>query len=193
MVIPNRSVSRNVHKNMSRQGKQGRRKKAGKATENAPPVQSASPSLEQQAPTIQQSLDFAVQHHTADRLPEAESIYQQILQADPNQPVALHLLGVIAHQVGKHNTAVDLITKALAIKPDYVEAHNNLGLAFKELGKLDEAMASYHKALASKPDYAEVHNNLGSAFQDLGRLDEAVASYHTCLTSAPMGQISGIA
>ena len=84
---------------------------------------------------------------------------------------------MIAHQVGKHNTAVDLIAKALAIKPDYVEAHNNLGLAFKELGKLDEAMASYHKALAIKPDYAEVHNNLGIALQALGRLDEAIQSY----------------
>ena len=133
MIIPNGSVSRNVHKNMSRKGKQGRSKKSEKATENASPVKSASSSLEQQAPTIQQSLDLAVQHHTAGRLPEAENIYQQILQSDPNQPVALHLLGVIAHQVVKHNTAVDLITKALAIKPNYIEAHNNLGLAFNEL------------------------------------------------------------
>ena len=152
MVILNRRVPRNVHKNMSRKGKQGRRKKAGKATENAPPVQSASPSLKQQAPTIQQSLDFAVQHHTAGRLPEAESIYQQILQADPNQPIALHLLGVIALQVDKNDIAVDLIAKVLTIKPNYVETYNNLGLAFKELGKLDEALASYHKALATKPD-----------------------------------------
>ena len=58
-------------------------------------------SSEQQTLTIQQSLDLAVQHHNEGRLPEAESIYQQILQVDSNQPVALHLLGVIAHQVGK--------------------------------------------------------------------------------------------
>ena len=30
-----------------------------------------------------------------------EADYQQILQTDPNQPVALYLLGVVAHQVGK--------------------------------------------------------------------------------------------
>ena len=77
---------------------------------------------QQQTLTIQQALDLAVQHHTAGRLPQAESIYNQILQSDPDQPVALHLLGVIAHQVGKHDTAVDLITKALAIKPDFAEA-----------------------------------------------------------------------
>ena len=58
-------------------------------------------SSEQQTLIIQQSLELAVQHHNEGRLPEAESIYQQILQVDPNQPVALHVLGVIAHQVGK--------------------------------------------------------------------------------------------
>ncbi|MED5396544.1 MAG: tetratricopeptide repeat protein, partial [Pseudomonadota bacterium] len=158
---------------MSRKGKQGRRKKAGKATENAPPVQSASPSLKQQAPTIQQSLDFAVQHHTAGRLPEAESIYQQILQADPNQPVALHLLGVIALQVGKNDIAVDLITKALAIKPDYVEAHNNLGLAFQGLGKLDEAVSNFYKALALKPDLPGVWFNLHVTLFDTADLEPA--------------------
>ena len=75
-------------------------------------------SEQQQTLTIQQAIDLAVQHHNAGRLPEAENIYQQILQSEPNHPTALHLLGVIAHQVGKHETAVDLITKALAIKPE---------------------------------------------------------------------------
>ena len=118
-------------------------------------------------------------------MPEAEGLYQQVLQADPNQPVALHLLGVIAYQGGKNDIAVDLITKALAIKPDYAEAHNNLGNAFKELGKLDEAVASYHRALAIKPDLAKAHSNLGVALQNLGKLDEAVASYHKALELNP--------
>jgi tetratricopeptide (TPR) repeat protein len=142
-------------------------------------------SSEQQTLIIQQSLELAVQHHNEGRLPEAESIYKQILQVDSNQPVALHLLGVIAHQVGKHDTAVDLITKAVAIKPDLAEAHNNLGNALQKLRKLDEAVASYHKALAIKPDYAEAHSNLGNALQALGEMDEAVASYHKALAIKP--------
>ena len=101
-------------------------------------------SSEQQTLTIQQSLDLAVQHHNAGDLPKAEGVYQQILQTEPNQPVALHLLGVIAYQVGKYDIAVELIGKALAVNPDFAEAHSNLGLALQEQGKLDEAMASYH-------------------------------------------------
>jgi Tfp pilus assembly protein PilF len=46
----------------------------------------------EQTLTIQQAIDLAVQHHQAGDLPKAESVYQQILQTDPNQPVALHLL-----------------------------------------------------------------------------------------------------
>ena len=149
----------------------------GKAAKNAMSEQKASPSPDQQTLTVQQALDLAIQHQTAGRLPEAESIYQQILQADPNQFAALHLLGVIAYQVGKHDTAVDLITKAVAIKPDLAEAHNNLGNALQKLRKLDEAVASYHKALAIKPDYAEAHYNLGLALQELGQFNEAVDHY----------------
>ena len=84
---------------------------------------------DQQTLTIQQAIDLGVEHHNAGNLPKAESIYQQILLAEPKQHVALNLLGVIAHQVGKNDISVDLIGKALSIKPDYAEAHYNLGLA----------------------------------------------------------------
>ena len=122
---------------MNRAEKRRMRKLSEKAAKHTKPVQSAGPSPEQQMLTTQQALDYAVRHHKAGRLPEAERIYQQILQAKPNRPDALHLHGVISHQRGKNEVAVDLITKAIAIKPDYAPAHNNLGNAFRELGKLD--------------------------------------------------------
>jgi tetratricopeptide (TPR) repeat protein len=141
--------------------------------------------IEQQTLTLQQALDLGMGHHSAGDFPLAESIYQQILQAEPNQPIALHLLGVVAHQMGKNDIAVDLITKALAINPDYAEAHNNLGTALKNLGRLEEAVASHHKAIACKPDFAEAHFNLGNAFKDLGKLDEAIENYRMAVGIKP--------
>ena len=67
------------------------------------------PSIEQQTLTHQEALGRALEHHTAGRLPEAENIYQQILQTKPNHPYALHLLGVISHQEGKHDRAIEEI------------------------------------------------------------------------------------
>ena len=127
---------------MNRAEKRQQQKRAKKAAKRGARKKPGGGQLQRlQRSTIQQSLDLAVQHHTAGRLPEAERIYQRILETEPNQPVALHLLGVIARQVGKNDTAVDLITRALATKPDYAEAHNNLGNALRDLGRLDEAVA----------------------------------------------------
>ena len=168
-----------------KRAKRSQRKKAEKTAMNTKLGQAENYLPEQQTLTLQQALNLAVQHHNGGRLPEAEIIYQQILQADPNQPDALHLLGLLAHQGGKSDIAVDLITKALTIKPDYTEAYNSLAIALKRLGRLDEAVASYHKALTINPDYIEAYNNLGNALKELGRLDDAVDSYNKALVLKP--------
>ena len=170
---------------MGRKEKRRQRKVADTAAKNAKPVQSANASHEKQTLTTQQALGLAMEHHNAGRLPQAESIYQQILQADPSQPDALHLLGVIALQVGKYDIAVDFITKALSLKPDYAEAQTNLGNALQGLGELEEAVASYHKALSLKPDYFEAQTNLGTALQGLGEREDAVASCRKALAIKP--------
>ena len=127
----------------------------------------------------------ALGHHEAGRLVEAESLYRQVLQAEPNHADALHYLGVMALQTGKFDLAVEFISKALDAQPTNPLYLNNLGNALKEQRKLDEAVANYRKALALKPDYAMVHSNLGIALKELGRLDEAIASYRAALSIKP--------
>ena len=96
--------------------------------------------------TIDEALNLAGEAYHGDRLPEAENIYQQILNEHPNQPLALHMMGLIAHQVGKNDIAAQLMTKAIAAKPDYADAHNNLGIVLQSLGKLEDAVTSCQKA-----------------------------------------------
>ena len=59
--------------------------------------------------SIQQSFQLAVQHHQAGRLPQAEQLYRQILAQEPGHADAMHLLGVIAAQLGRNDAAVELI------------------------------------------------------------------------------------
>jgi len=130
-------------------------------------------------------LDLAMRHFAAGRLPQAQRVYQQIRQSIPDHPVALHMLGFIAHQMGETDNVVDLISQAVAIAPDYIDAHFNLGNALKYSGRLDEAVASYRNALVLDPNYTEAHNNLGLALLDLGKWDEAVASHQRALQLQP--------
>ena len=64
------------------------------------------------------TLQLALQHHQAGRLSEAEALYRRVLGADPRNPDALHLLGLIAQQTGQNRMAADLISQALAVKPN---------------------------------------------------------------------------
>jgi protein O-GlcNAc transferase len=135
--------------------------------------------------TIQQALDMARQHHQAGRLTEAEVIYRQILDREPNHDDVLHLLGVIAHQVGNNQLAVDLINRAIALNSTAAIYHNNLGLALMGQNQTTAAIAAYQAALQLKPDYAYAHNNLGFALEADGQVDAAIAACQQALRIKP--------
>ena len=128
---------------------------------------------------------LAVQHHNAGRVQQAEALYQQVLNENPKHPTALHLLGVLARDVGQHEVAIKLIKKAIVAQPEFPEAHNNLAVTYKKLGRLDDALMHYRKAVAIDPDNAVAQYNLGNTLKDLGLLDEAVDHYQkaTCIDS----------
>ena len=135
--------------------------------------------------SVPQLLQSALQHHQSGNLHRAELLYRQILQIDSRHADALHLLGLIAHQVGKNELAVDYIQQALRLLPRFPAAHNNLATVLKAQGKLADAIASYRLALSMKPDFAEAHHNLGIALQEQGKLAEATASYRLALSLNP--------
>lgn len=99
----------------------------------------------------------------------------QILRSSPDHPDANHLLGMLTHQTGRQETGLNLIRKAISIKPDFAGFHLSLGNALLEEGRLDEAAESYRKCLNLRPDYARAHMNLGTVYDSLGRLDQAIA------------------
>jgi len=142
--------------------------------------------LRQQAsPEIQQLFAAALRLHQSGRLNEAQQLYRQVLQVESSHTDALHSLGVLSHQIGHHDVAVDLIGKAIAQNGQVPAFHNNLGNAFKAQGKLEEAAACYGRALSQKPDYVAAHYNLGVALQAHGKLEQAIACYRRALTHQP--------
>jgi protein O-GlcNAc transferase len=131
------------------------------------------------------SLSEAIEHHRSGRLQNAEQLYRQILAADPDQPDALHLLGVIAMQVGRHDDAIQLIGSAIRVHGGEAAFHNNLAESYRASGRIAEATASYQRAIELRPEFAEAHNGLGVALQGQGRNAEAVASYQRALALMP--------
>jgi len=130
-------------------------------------------------------LDKGLALHAQGRLPDAERSYRHVLQRQPGNFVALHMLGLVALQTGRSETAVRLIGKAIALQPDYIDAYNNRGLALHELGRFEEAMANFDKAIALQPDDADLHSNRGLALEAQKRPAEALASYDQAIALRP--------
>ncbi len=138
-----------------------------------------------QTTTLSQTLETALQFHRSGNLQQAESLYLQILQIDPQHADALHLRGVIALQVGRHDLAIEQIRAALRTRPDFSQAHGNLGIALAASGRLQDAVASFRQAVQLKPDSAGAHINLGNALRRLGKPAEALASLQEALRLMP--------
>jgi protein O-GlcNAc transferase len=126
--------------------------------------------------------DTALAHQRAGKFQEALRFYKQSLEFDANEPQTLHMLGVLHHQMGQSDKAIEFIQKSLAIhrNPD---TYNNLGNILKHIGRLTEAVETYQLALALKPDYAPALTNLGSALERLGQHDAALQSFNRAVAA----------
>ena len=133
----------------------------------------------------QHALQTAMALHQAGNLTQAEALYKQVLQASPNQPDALHLLGLIAKQKGDLKTAVQLMRKSISVNPNYVEAYVNLGATLQLQDNLIEAADCYRKALILRPNYAEVHSNLGVVLKAQDNLHESAQSFIRAIAINP--------
>jgi Flp pilus assembly protein TadD len=67
---------------------------------------------------LQRLLDNGRFYHRRGRLTEAADIYRQVRRADPQNPMAHHLLGLVLHQQGKRDEALQALAEAVRLEPD---------------------------------------------------------------------------
>ncbi len=132
-----------------------------------------------------EALQNALAHHQAGRLREAEAIYQQILEADPLHAEALHFMGVLATQTGQPRHGLELISRAIRLRPNESGWHFNLGTIHQALGQLEPAVACFQEAARLQPQFTAAHINRGAALRALRRHREAILSFRAALDIQP--------
>ncbi len=133
----------------------------------------------------QQMMTTAMEYHRTGQLALAERLYRQILQVNPRHAQALHLLGVLAHQVEHYSEAAQLIQQAITINNTAPEFYANLGNVFRKQGYLEKAIENYNTALKLKPDFIEISNELGNLLREHHRTEEAIACYRKAIDFIP--------
>jgi len=132
---------------------------------------------------IAEAIQIADKHRREGRLKKAELICQKVLKSAPGNAVALYLMGLIAHQSGQNKAAVELIKRAISIRPQEPGFYHDLGSMLVYEGSPDEAISCYEAAIALNPTFPMTHYSLGVVLKDKGNILEAIEHYKTELDS----------
>ena len=94
----------------------------------------------------QRVLQTAMELHQQGKLQQAEQLYLALLSLDPDHADALHLLGLLANQVGRPGVACELIERALGQRPDVAQFHVNYGICLQAAERPGDAVHAYRTA-----------------------------------------------
>lgn len=130
---------------------------------------------------LQQALDALERDDPA----TATAFCHRVLAADPLEPDALNLLGVIAARAGRFAEAVEWMERLLSQLPDNPAVHFNVGNLRQSLHQWPESVSCYQRALTLNPAYAEAYLNLAASWLEMGRAEEALPALDAALRLQP--------
>lgn len=117
----------------------------------------------------------AVQAMEAGRFADAARIYQDLVQAVPNDPGLLMNLGMALAMGGREADAIVPLQKAIALNPKLIPAHMFLGSSYLARGDAASAIAPLERVVAARPSDVESRRMLAQAYSGHGRTADAVS------------------
>jgi tetratricopeptide (TPR) repeat protein len=115
----------------------------------------------------------ALTYERLDRVADAEADLRRLIEMDPENADALNALGyTLADRTDRYKEALDLIQRALKLKPDTPAIVDSLGWVLYRLGRSTEALPHLRRAFELQRD-AEVAAHLGEVLWATGAKDEA--------------------
>ncbi|MBN8996671.1 MAG: tetratricopeptide repeat protein [Rhizobiales bacterium] len=113
------------------------------------------------------------------RWPEAEKDFRQALANNPQQPQVLNYLGYSWVDRGENlDKALDMIKKAVDLRPNDGYIVDSLGWAYFKLGRFDDAVEQLERAVELKPEDSVINDHLGDALWKVGRKREATFQWN---------------
>ncbi|MEH1951330.1 MAG: tetratricopeptide repeat protein [Nostoc sp.] len=134
---------------------------------------------------VAEILELAVQQQRDNSLLEAEQLYSQVLEKQPDNPEALYGLGMLAQQMGQPEIAEQWLSAASQVQPDSVKTWFSLGNLHLVQEQFSQAEKAYRQALVLLPNSLPIYNNLGYTLQQQGLFEEAIHYYQKALELKP--------
>ncbi|XP_047618375.1 tetratricopeptide repeat protein 13 isoform X2 [Phacochoerus africanus] len=119
----------------------------------------------------------------------AHEDFQQSLELNKNQPIAMLYKGLTFFHRGLLKEAIESFKEALKQKVDFIDAYKSLGQAYRELGNFEAATESFQKALLLNQNHVQTLQLRGVMLYHHGSLQEALKNFKRCLQLEPYNEV----
>ncbi|HEX5393295.1 MAG TPA: tetratricopeptide repeat protein [Rhodocyclaceae bacterium] len=120
------------------------------------------------------------------RYKDARNAFDQLLDAQPDNPELIYASGLLALQVGDASSGQKRLRRLLDMDfADKDSVRLYLGQAAEDQGKLDEAIAFYDAIGAAHPRYVMAQARIASVLHARGKDDEALEHLHLAQSANP--------
>ena len=118
--------------------------------------------------------------------PRAEADFLRALELKPDQPLVLNYLGYTWVEQGSNiERALQMIEKAVELRPNDGYIVDSLGWVQYSLGNYEEAVANLERAVELRPQDPTINDHLGDAYWRVGRVLEARYQWRRALSFGP--------
>jgi O-antigen biosynthesis protein len=114
--------------------------------------------------------------------------WKKCIQIKEKYPFPYFNLGLVSHERGDLDAAIDYFTTVTRLKPEFAPAHRELGLCIFERaqgGDLETAVQALETSARITPDNPMVHYHLGFIYATKGNLDAGEAELRKALMCDP--------
>ncbi|MBE7180418.1 MAG: tetratricopeptide repeat protein, partial [Terriglobus roseus] len=118
-------------------------------------------------------------------LERAEPLLRASLQAQPQSPEALYLLGHLLQERNRAKESLEVYTRAAALRPPAGEELRIVALDYVLLGSYQDALHWLKRATAFSPNDSEAWYDLGRVQMHEGRFADAAAALQKSLALQP--------
>lgn len=135
--------------------------------------------------SVDEVLREAMIAHRAGRMAAAEMGYRRVLKHRPDDPKALHFLGLLQFHEGDALGGIGHVSRSLEHEPSNARAWNALGSMLIAVDRSAEAARAYRRATEVAPSLAEGWYNLAICERDAGELESAEAHLRAAISCDP--------
>ena len=139
--------------------------------------------------TVEQAKYFFQTHN----FHRAEDLFKKILASKKEFADVYNYLGLIAHEKGRYDEAINYFEKALAKNPHYTEALLNLSILYNDMGEYDKAKRLVERSRKDsrktktaidpfiRSKLANKHSEVGDWYRGVGAFEQAIEEYKKAL------------